>query len=92
MMNKPRVRIRNGKPILTEVSTPRPNPDLIKHLARLTKEAEKGEIKSMFYVCAHHGDWISDGRCLDYRAPATLMLGQITLAARRLAATIDDEY
>lgn len=73
---KPRVRIRDGKPVFTTIDRKRPNRELVELLESLLESAQSGDMISMAYVAGWTGNWLSNGWALDPRSMHVAMLGE----------------
>lgn len=73
---KPRVRIRDGKPVLSAVPIHSPNPDVIVHLEKLLALARNGELRSIMEICEWDDGSVSGGWSLHSHAQIRRMLGE----------------
>lgn len=76
---KPRVRIRDGKPLFSTVEK-RVNPELVIHLESMLEQAQSGEMRSMVEVCEWDDGRVDAGHCLhSYADVSRLMAAMFTL-------------
>lgn len=76
---KPRVRIRNGKPLFSTIEKP-PNKQLIAHVEKILLLAKQGRARSIIEVLEWDDGSVTDGHYLSDNARENSMLGSMFTA------------
>lgn len=77
---KPRVRIKNGRPVLQPIDATAVNEELVATLEHLLEDARKGEVQSLYYGAAWKGSRYSTGFSVSRYTDRHTMLGHGHLA------------